>query len=189
MSNMKIIIAEKIGMTRVFDKDNKSIAVSVLKAGPCNITETKNNTVKIEYKKTSAGKKTPKIIKQFNIDDKEKEIFQNVKEISANIFKINERIDVVGISKGKGFAGVMKRHGFKGMPASHGHEKERIPGSIGGRFPQRVTKGKRMAGHMGDKQVTIKNMKILDIDEENNIIAVQGSTPGCPGKILFLKSK
>lgn len=182
-----MIISQKIGMTRIFDKDGKSIAVSVLKAGPCPIKELSDTHATIEF--TKNNKKKTKIIKQFKINEKDKENFKDKKEISLEDFKIGNKINITGISKGKGFAGVMKRHHFGGMPASHGHEKQRIPGSIGCGYPERVIKGKKMAGHMGNEQVTVKGLKIIDIDKENHLIALKGATPGYAGKILFIKTK
>lgn len=100
-------------------------------------------------------------------------------------FKEGEKIKVSGISKGKGFQGVVKRHGFAGMPASHGHKgMERAPGSIGQRFPQHTLKGMRMAGHMGAKKTTVRNLEVAKIDKENNIMAIKGALPGRKGTIL-----
>ena len=109
-------------------------------------------------------------------------------KIDASIFQIGEVIKVVGIMKGRGFAGAMKRHGFKGMPASHGHDKPRAVGSIGQRFPQHVRKGLRMAGHMGVVQVTVKNLQIVDIDPKRNLISVKGAVPGHRNGIVQIMS-
>lgn len=186
---MKMIIAQKIGMTRIFDKDNVSVPVSVLKAGPCKVRVIDDNHAEVEFKNKTNSKKSSKIVKQFKTNKEEISQIKDKKEITVKDFNINDKVDVTGVSKGKGFAGVMKRHGFGGMPASHGHEKQRIPGSIGCGYPERVIKGKKMAGHMGNAQITVKNLKIVDIDEENNIIALKGATPSYAGKILFIKSK
>lgn len=193
-----MIIAEKIGMTRIFDKNDNSIPVTIVKAGPCPVISIDNNRVKIGFQKNKDKNKNSKnpsknikhrYIREFKIDEKNIKDYTDKKQITVEDFKIGQNVDICGTSKGKGFAGVMKRHGFHGMPASHGHEKQRIPGSIGCRFPQRVTKGKRMAGHMGNTQITVKNVKIVDINPENNIIALRGATPGYAKKILYIKSK
>ena len=190
-----MIIAEKIGMTRIFDKEDNSVCVTILKAGPCPIVASDKTHVKIAFQENKKAKdakndnKKYKYLKEFKITEKELDGYKDKKENTVNDFKVGQKIDITGTSKGKGFAGVMKRHGFHGMPASHGHEKQRIPGSIGCRYPQRVTKGRRMAGHMGNAQITVKNLEIIDVDTENNLIAIKGATPGYAKKILFIKSK
>ena len=198
---MKIIIGEKLGMTRIFDENNKHIPVTIVKAGPCPIIAIKQNSIEIGFgnkkhiSKPLAGhlKKANisniKISKEFKIEEKEKADFKLGDKITLDILKIGEKVDVTSTSKGKGYAGVMKRHGFSGMPASHGHEKARIPGSIGCRFPQRVVKGKRMAGHMGADTVTVKNLKVIDIDNENNLVCIKGAIPGANKSLLVIKTK
>lgn len=203
---MTNLIGEKIGMTQVF-KGNKVTPVTLVKAGPCPIiyvkTEEKDgyNAIQIGYGQSKhttkplenhlkkSKVKSIKACKEYRVN---KEDVQNAKlgeSITVESFKIGDKVDVIGTSKGKGFAGVMKRHGFSGMPASHGHEKQRIPGSIGGCYPQRVVKGRRMAGHMGSERVTIKNLTIVDIDIENNTIALEGAIPGKPKSIIQIISK
>jgi len=193
---MKKILAEKLGTTRIFDENNKAVAVSVLKIGDNKIIYIKNKdkdgydaiqigagakkhqTKPILNHLKKSNLKSVKHCREFKIDENETANYKVGDSISLENFKVGQKITVSGISKGKGFAGVMKRHGFSGMPASHGHEKQRIPGSIGCRFPQRVVKGKRMAGHMGVDKITVKNLEIIDIDLENMFIAVKGAVPG-----------
>jgi len=202
-----MIIGEKLGMTRIFDKDNKHVPVTVIQAGPCPIMQIKKadkhgyNAVQIGFGKTKHTTKplqghlnktkldSIKICKEFKITENEIANYKEGDNISLNILKIGDKVDVTSTSKGKGYAGVMKRHGFAGMPASHGHEKPRIPGSIGCRFPQRVVKGKRMAGHMGVDTVTVRNLRIIDIDMDNNLISVKGAIPGPKKSLLTIKAK
>jgi len=200
-----ILFGEKIGMTRIFLK-NKGVPVTVIKAGPCPIVFIKSkdkygyNAVEIGYGK---NKKITKSIKghlknskvdsvrhtcEVSISDDDKGKYKLGDIITIDSFKVGDKVDVSGTSKGKGFAGVMKRHGFSGMPASHGHEKQRIPGSIGCCYPQRVIKGKKMAGQMGNKSATVRRVIVCDIDKENNLIAVKGSVPGTKKGIVQIKS-
>lgn len=204
---MKMILGQKIGMTRIFDKDNKSVSVSVIQVGPCPVicikTKEKNNydAIQIGYGKAKhtsmplaghlkkANVESVKISKEFRLDKNEIDTYKVGDSITAESFKIGDLVEVTGTSKGKGFAGGMKRHGFSGMPASHGHEKQRIPGSIGCRFPQHTIKGKRMAGHMGSETITVKNLKIVDIDAENNLLVLKGAVPGPVKSIIQIKQK
>ena len=202
-----MILGQKIGMTRIFDKDNKAVSVSVIQAGPCPIISLKNNeknkynAIEIGFGKAKhismplAGhlKKAKidsiKISKEFRISEKDLDIYKIGDSITVESFKIGDLVEVTGTSKGKGFAGGMKRHGFSGMPASHGHEKQRIPGSIGCRFPQHTIKGKRMAGHMGSETITVKNLKIVDIDTANNLLILKGAIPGPNKSLIQIKQK
>lgn len=204
---IKAILGKKIGMTQIFDKNSKAIPVTVVEAGPCDITEIKNQdkdgyeALQVVYdqkKKISRAlkghlikskTKQNKYLVEFRTkkNNKDKIEAQNLKvgnKISVDLFKVGDKIQVTGNNKGKGFAGVMKRHDFKGSPASHGHERPRSPGSIGCRFPQRTIIGKRMAGQMGTRRITVKGLRIVDIDLENNLLAISGSIPG-PNKGLI----
>lgn len=205
---MNMILGKKLAMTRIFDKDNNTVPVTLVSAKPCVVIDIKTtekngyNAIVLALTKEKGLPKKPQqsIYKNANVKNVEntkefkvsEEFLKDIKigdQISIDKFEINETVEVVGTSKGKGFAGVMKRHGFHGMPASHGHEKQRIPGSIGCRFPQRTVKGKRMAGHMGVDRVTIKNTQIIDIDKENNIIAIKGPIPGPNKSLIQIKTK
>jgi len=189
---MKFILGLKLGMRQVFDEKGNQIPVTLIEAGPCYITQIKTKE-KDKYKSVQVGfiKKTKKIKKT----EKGKE-FKYLREFKDGEYKIGDKIDasifqegsivkVSGISKGKGFAGVVKRWGFHGRPATHGtkHE-ERTGGSTGGSMPSRVVKGKKMAGHMGVARITVKNLKIVKVDKENNLLAVKGAVPGRKGVLL-----
>ena len=179
-------------MSSHFLESGTVIPVTVLEAGPIVITQVKTDA-KDKYSAVQVGfgrkKSTSKsvsghvkgagpfaVLKEFRVDDSS--AYTVGTQIDTTEFKIGEIVDVVGIMKGRGFAGAMKRHGFHGMPASHGHDKPRAVGSIGQRFPQHVRKGLRMAGRMGGVHVTVKNLQIVDIDVKRNLIAVSGAVPG-----------
>jgi len=132
------------------------------------------------------------ILKEFRLEDGEN--FARGGEIELTQFQVGDNISVTGVSKGRGFQGVVKRHNFRGHPRSHGHKDQlRMPGSIGGsrggRGKQEVPKGKRMAGHMGVDQVTVKNLEIIEIDQEKNILAVKGAVPGARNSVLYIQAK
>jgi len=140
-----------------------------------------------EEKPTKKKKKQNKYIARREFD---MEISDKVKHLDVNQFEVGDVVEVVGKSKGKGFQGVVKRHGFKGGPASHGHRHVlRSPGSIGSAFPQHVMKGKRMAGRMGSDRVTVKNLKIVWVDKDKNILAVSGAVPGSRGSVVEVRSQ
>ena len=191
-------------MTQYFDEQSgEVIPVTVIKAGSMVVTQVKSAQSKDKYnavqvgigsKKSrgagsrSAGKVskslkghlkdlgTFSVLTEFRVDDV-KDLARG-KKIDLSGFKPGEMVNVIGISKGRGFAGAMKRHGFAGFPMSHGHNKPRSVGSIGQRFPQHVRKGMRMAGHMGVLQVTVKNLQVVEVDQAKNLITVKGAVPG-----------
>lgn len=201
------LIGRKIGMTQVFGQDGSVIPATVIQAGPCTVIQKKNKKndgyfavqlgfleEKKEKKLTrplakhfeKAGVKPVKILREFNYDTSGE--IKEGDEISVDIFKPGEKVDVIGISKGKGFAGVIKRYGFKGGKASHGSMFHRAPGSIGSSaFPSRVFKGKKLPGHMGDRTVSIKNLVVVKTEKENNLLIVKGSVPGAKGGFLLIK--
>lgn len=204
---MKAIMGRKLGMTRIFDSSGKAIAVTIIEAKPNIITQIKNHqkdgydAVQIGFghdkhiKKPQAGhlnklKTTDlKYLREYQITEKD-ENFDNIKigeEITLDNFKVNEKVNVTAISKGKGFAGNIKRHGFTTGPKTHGSCNYRKPGSIGDTQPARVYKGKRMAGHMGVQKITTKNLQVMDIDQEKNLIALKGSVPGPNKSIVYIK--
>ena len=202
----KAIIAKKIGMTQIFDQNGNVVPVTVVQAGPCQVVQKKtsetdgysavqlgfedasvkrvNKPLKGHYEKADVACK--KILKEFDLDGD-----INVGDvIKADVFNEGEQIDVVGISRGKGFAGAVKRHGSHMQRHSHGvGPVHRSVGSLGaGSSPSRVMKGKHMAGHMGHEQITVQNLVIAKIDAENNIIAIKGAIPGPKGGYVFVKS-
>jgi len=204
---MKAILGKKIGMTTYFDAEN-AIPATVLEVGPCFVSQIKTvgndgycsiqiafgNTKKIKKPQSGHLKKAKitkdlKNIREFRITDDEVKNYQLGQEIKADIFKPGDLIDAEGISKGKGFAGTVKRHNFSTGPKTHGSHNYRKPGSIGATGPQRVLKGTKMAGHMGARKVTAKNIKILEIDLDKNLMFVRGAVPGANTGIVFLKSK
>jgi len=187
-------------MSQIFDDKGNQIPVTLVEAGPCVITQIKTkekdgyDALQIGFlpktkrvKKTEKGKEY-KYLKEFKIVKEDKSSFPPfavAQVVDASIFQEGDIVKVSGISKGKGFAGVVKRHGFAGRPSTHGtkHE-ERTPGSTGASRPQRVIKGVKMAGRMGSDRVSVKNLKIVKIDKENNLIAVKGAVPGRIGTSL-----
>jgi len=193
---MKFILGEKVGMTRVFNDNRKYVPVTLVSAGPCKVLQVKTND-KDGYESVQLGFKKIEKKKNIKMTMKGKE-FKNIKEfkclspenkagddISVAVFKEGEMVNVSGISKGKGFQGGVKRHGFAGRNATHGvkHEQRTI-GSTGCRFPQRVIKGRRMPGRMGYERITVKNLEIMKIDAENNLLVLKGAVPGRKGTLL-----
>ncbi len=195
---MSGIIGKKIGMTRIFDDEGNVIPVTVIQAGPCYVTQIRT-IEKDGYEAVQLGydlrkeKNTPKPLqghfKKANVPNlrrlKEFPPFQDreVKvgdEIKVDIFAPGEIVKVTGVSKGRGFAGVVKRHGFGGGPKTHGQsDRLRAPGSIGqSSYPSRVFKGVRMAGHMGNKRVSVIGLKVVKVDPENNLLFIKGAVPG-----------
>ncbi len=184
-------------MSQIFDEKGNVIPATLIEAGPCIVTQIKNKE-KDGYEAIQIGfvQKSAKKIKK---PDKGKE-FRYLKEFpKAGDFKVGDKIDVSifsegdkvkisGISKGKGFQGVVKRHGFHGRNATHGVKHEqRKPGSIGSSWPEHVIKGRKMPGRMGAERVTVKNLKIVKVDKENNLIAVKGAIPGHRGTLVEIK--
>jgi len=196
---INFILGKKLGMSQIFDKENRIIPVTVIEAGPCFITQIKDEkkdnykAIQIgfeELKKKKLGKskngKPYRYLKEFRIyNDIESKIGD---KITVNVFKQDDKVKISSKSKGKGFQGVVKRHGFSGGPASHGHRHVlRAPGSIGSAFPQKVFKGKKMAGRAGGDRVTVRNLKVVDIDFENNLVVVRGAVSGPIGGLLEIK--
>lgn len=199
---MKFILGKKLGMTQIFDKDGNALPVTVIEAGPCFVTQIKDETkdgyraVQIgldelkdkKVKKSSQGKPF-KHVREFGLKTDEKIELAKGDKIEVSVFNEGDKIKISGISKGRGFQGVVKRHGFKGGPASHGHRHVlRRPGSIGTSFPERVIKGRKMPGHMGTERVTIKNMKLVLVDAKNNLLAVKGAVPGPNGGLVEIRT-
>lgn len=198
---MKFILGLKIGMSHIFDETGKKTSVTLIEAGPCVATQIKDKgkngyeAIQIGFKQLKEdkikkpNKRTPfKHVKEFrgNIE------ISNYKDgdvISASVFEEGDVVKISGISKGKGFQGGVKRHGFAGRPATHGtkHE-ERTIGSTGSGFPQRVIKGRKMPGRMGSDRITVKNLKIVKVLPEENLLVVKGAVPGRKGTLLEIKS-
>jgi len=195
---MKFILGKKIEMSQTFDKEGNVIPVTLIEAGPCYITQIrikekdKYEAIQIGFEKLKEKKiKKPqkdrpyRYLREFSIFNSQ---FSIGDKIDVSGFKEGDKVKISGISKGKGFAGAVKRWGFHGRPSTHGtkHE-ERTIGSTGCRFPQRVVKGRKMPGRMGTERVTVKNLKIVQVDSENNLIAVKGAIPGKRGTLLEIR--
>ncbi|MEN2986582.1 MAG: 50S ribosomal protein L3 [Thermodesulfovibrionaceae bacterium] len=198
---MKGIIGRKVGMTQLFDEEGKVVPVTVIEAGPCWVVQVKTvdndgyEAVKLGFQEVKKEKNVPKplvgvfkkakipvcrVLKEFKMTG-----YKVGDKVTVEIFSKGDIVNVAGISKGKGFQGVMKRHGFSGGPDSHGSMFNRAPGSIGSSsFPSRVWKGKRMAGHMGNRRVTVKNLKVVEVIPEQNLILIKGAVPGGENGIL-----
>ena len=203
---MKFILGTKNGMAQVFRADGTVVPVTRVKAGPCVVTQIKNqkkdgvDSVQIgfsEQKKFRLNKAEQghlkdlpmvKILKEFH-NGKENELKRGDK-FTVKVFTSGDKVEVIGWSKGKGFQGVVKRHRFRGGPASHGHKDNlRMPGSIGAGGVQRVFKGMRMGGHMGDAQITVKNLEIIEVHPEENELLIKGAVPGAKGSLLIISSE
>ena len=203
------LIATKEGMTRLFQEDGKSLPVSVLKVDTNFISQIKTkqsdgyNSIQLSTKEQKEKNQTKskighfsknnlslkKYIKEFRLDESELDGLELGKEFDVNIFEEGQLVDVSGISKGKGFAGTVKRWNFATQDATHGNSlAHRKPGSIGQcQTPGRVWKGKKMAGHMGNVKKTVQNLKVVKVDEENNLLLVQGAIPGFNGSSVIIK--
>ena len=195
------IIGRKIGMTQVYDKSGAVVPVTVVEAGPCFVVAKNNDSKKVQLgfgkskkiSKAAAGhlkksgiEESLKMIKEFKCDDFEG--IQPGQQVKADIFKEGTKVSVTGTSIGKGFAGAVKRHHFGRGPMSHGSKSHRIVGSIGaGTTPGRVYKGKKLAGRMGGKQVTVKNLSVVRVDADKNLILLQGAVPGYEGSYIIIK--
>jgi large subunit ribosomal protein L3 len=203
------IIARKLGMTQVFAPDGTVTPATLVKAGPCVVLQAKaaqsdgyeavqlglveekpakvNKALGGHYKK--AGNVPPtRIRREVKVATGGDALKAGDQVLVTGVFKDGDRIDVIGISRGKGFQGVMKRHNFAGGAATHGSMFHRAPGSIGASsFPSRVVKGMRAAGHMGSDRVTVRNLKIVTVDGENNVLIIRGAVPGAPGTYLIVR--
>ncbi|MBN1897650.1 MAG: 50S ribosomal protein L3 [Spirochaetes bacterium] len=207
MSNRIGLIGEKIGMTRIFDTNGNAMVVTVLKAGPCPIVQVKKkdkegyNALKLAYKEIKEARikrpnmgifkklkmKPHKILKEFKLDELNGHKLGDI--LNVEIFPQGSFVDVIGVTKGKGFQGVVKRWGFSGGPKTRGQsDRHRAAGSIGMcAWPSRVFKNKRMPGRMGHDKVTIHNLLVIRIDKEKNMILVKGSVPGIHENILLIR--
>ena len=208
MADKRGILGQKIGMTQVWDEQNRAVPVTVIQAGPCRVVQVKTperdgySAVQLAYGDVKAKRVTKPRAGQFakagveprrhlvelrTADAGEYSVGQ---ELKADVFAPGDRVDVVGVSKGKGFAGVMKRHGFKGLGASHGTErKHRSPGSVGAcATPARIFKGMRMAGHMGHERVTVLNLEVVKADPDRDQLLVRGAVPGPKRGLVMVRS-
>lgn len=204
---MKGILGIKLGMTQIFEEDGKVVPVTVVKAGPCLVVQRKTSetdgyeAVQLGLVEDRAPRKVngarrghfekasvAPMRKLMEVDVTQDDPAQTGDQVRASIFTEDEYVDVVGTSKGKGFQGVMKRHGFSGGRATHGSMFHRAPGSIGqSAYPSRVFPGVRLPGQMGGKRVTVKNLKIVKVNEEENLIYLRGAVPGARNSFVALR--
>jgi large subunit ribosomal protein L3 len=204
----KAIVGEKVGMTQVWDDNNRAVPVTVLKVAPVRVVQVKTpdregyaalqvtwgvrRASKLTQPEkghfTAAGVEPGRHLVELRIDDISG--FEVGQQLGADVMEAGERVDVTAVSKGKGFAGAMKRHNFKGQGAAHGnHKKHRAPGSVGAcATPSRVFKGTRMAGRMGGHQVTTLNLEVVAADPERELILVRGAVPGPRGGVVLLRN-
>ena len=203
------ILGRKLGMTQVFSEDGKRVAVTVVEAGPCTVMikrTVKNDgyeAVQLGFEERKekhtrkpqivaaqkAGQTPKRYTREFRLDNGAVDAYEVGTEIKADIFEIGEMVNLVGTSKGKGFQGNIKRHGHKGGPASHGSKTHRRPGSLGCRYPQRVRKGLKMPGQMGSKRITTKNLEVIEVMLDKNVLLLKGSVPGANGNYVMIKKQ
>ena len=206
------IIGRKVGMTQIFAEDGTVTPVTVIKAGPCVVVQTKtaagkdgynavqlgfveDNPIKLKnvtkplrghFEKTGGGTPPTRILKEIRLENEADVSIGD--QVKADLFADGDKIEVVGKSKGRGFAGTIKRHKFRRGPESHGSMSVRAPGSIGqSAYPSRVIKGTKSSGHMGDARVTVKGLTVAKVDVENNLIMVRGAVPGPNGSLVVVK--
>ena len=201
------MIGKKLGMTRIFDEKGNDVQVSVIQTGPCYVTEIRTkdkhgyNSLQLGFDEkrdksvrkperghfAKSGVKPMRVLREFRTFDVSQ--FKLGDAIKADVFQVGDKVRVIGVSKGKGFQGVMKRHHFGGGSVTHGQsDRMRAPGSVGGSsYPSRVFKGTRMAGRMGGDRVTVRNIKIVRVDAENNIVMVRGAIPGAKNGMVVIQ--
>jgi large subunit ribosomal protein L3 len=202
------ILGKKIGMSQVFRPDGQAVPVTLLKAGPCMVVQRKTPTTDgydavqlglVEFVKPQritkpltghlkkAGAEGAKFMREFHLQPGDDDLKAGDK-VLVDQFKPKDKVDVIGISKGRGFAGLVKRHHFRGGADTHGSMFHRAPGSIGASsFPSRVLPGMRMAGHMGHSKVTVRNLEVIDVDTEDNVLVVKGAVPGPNGGYVVVR--
>lgn len=203
---MKGLIGKKIGMTQVFDKDGRRVAVTVIEAGPCVVVQRKTRerdgyeAVQLGFGEGKEKGTTKALLTRFQkvsttprrhlreFDLEEGDAMKEGDTVDASLFKDVAFVDVVGQTKGRGFQGVVRRHSMRGGPMTHGgHSKRRIGSNGQNAFPARVLKGKRMPGHMGNTQITQQNLRVVDVKGEENLLLVQGAIPGPNGAVVMVK--
>jgi large subunit ribosomal protein L3 len=207
------IIGKKVGMTQIFAADGTVTPVTVIKAGPCIVVQKKssagrdgynavqlglvedkpvklknvNKPMRGHFEKTGGGVPPTRVLKEFRLEDSADPTNVGDK-VLVDQFADGDQIEVVGRSKGRGFAGTVKRHNFNRGPESHGSMNVRAPGSIGqSAYPSRVIKGTRSSGHMGDERVTVRGLTVARVDIENNLLMVRGAVPGATGSVVIIK--
>ncbi len=204
---MSGIIGRKLGMTQIFDDGGAAVPVTVIEAGPCPVTHVRTpeadgyaavqlawgaqkdvraTKAELGHARKAGLEHAPRVLKEFRLaEGANPEVGQT---LTVTQFEVGERVKVTGTTKGRGFQGAVKRHGFRGRPASHGHPKKRNVGTLGpGTNPSRTIKGKKMTGHMGDQQQTIRNLRVERVDAERNLLFIRGAVPGARNAVVFVK--
>ena len=200
------VLGTKLGMTQIFDEEGRSVPVTVLQVGPCTVTQIKTeqtdgySSVQLGYGEVAskaltkaelghlqkAGATPLRHLREYRLSDASS--YELGQQVTVDVFEPGQLVDVVGNSIGRGFAGYQKRHNFKRGPMTHGSKNHRLPGSTGaGTTPGRIYPGKRMAGQMGDTRVTVRKLKVVQIDAERNLLMVRGAVPGKPGAFLDIR--
>ena len=200
---VKTLFGKKVGMTRYFLDEGKSVPVTVVKVGPCVVLQKKSlekegyNAIQIGFEPQKENRVNKPLkghfdaagagyfvhLHEIGVDDPE--LFELGQEIKSDVFSVGDVVNVIGTSKGRGFSGVMKRWGFRGGRKTHGSRSHRIPGSIGcSATPGRVLKGKKMPGRMGQQRVTVKNLKIVDVRPEMDVVLIRGAVPGSANSLV-----
>ncbi len=206
---MKGILGKKVGMTQIFDEQGEVIPVTVIEAGPCFVAQIKTMerdgyaAIQMGFDETKPKRLTRpqlqhlqksslpalRFLREFRMDGEDLSGYSEGQKLTVDLFQVGELVDVIGTSKGRGFAGVVKRHGFRGGPKTHGQsDRHRAPGSIGAcTTPGKVFKGMRMAGRMGGERVTVQGLKVVLVDPDRNLLAVQGAVPGAKNGLLMIQ--
>lgn len=201
------IIGRKLGMTQIFSDAGAAVPVTVIEAGPCPVVQIRSgepdgySSLQLGFGAVRAERSTrpelghaqkagldyaPRTLREFRVASTEG--FEVGQQLTVGQFQEGDRIRVTGTTKGRGFQGVVKRHGFRGRPASHGHPKKRNPGTLGpGTNPSRVIKGRKMPGHMGAAQQTVRNLRIERVDADRNLIYIRGAVPGARNSLVFIR--
>ncbi len=204
---MAAIIGRKLGMTQIFDDGGAAVPVTVIEAGPCPVTYVRTPEVdgyaaiqlawgarkdvratkaELGHAKKAGLEHAPRVLKEFRTG--EGASYELGQTLTVEQFEAGQRVKVIGTTKGRGFQGAVKRHGFRGRPGSHGHPKKRNVGTLGpGTNPSRTIKGKKMPGHMGDRQQTLINQRVERVDAERNLLFIRGAVPGARNSLVFVK--
>ena len=203
---MKSLIGKKLGMSQIFTEDGHIVPVTVIHAGPCTVVQTKDvetdgyKAVQVGYEELKenhtnkpikghfekAGIKPVKYLKEFRLEDGEN--LEVGAQITVDVFAAGDKVDISGITKGKGYAGPIKKHGFSRGPMAHGSRYHRGPGALGPLGPNRVMKGRKLAGHMGKDNVTVQNLEVVKVDTERNLLLVKGAVPGPRKGLVTIKN-
>lgn len=203
---MSGLIGRKLGMTRLFDEQGREVPVTVVEAGPCPVLQVKTeetdgyralqlgfgekkekraNRAELGHASRAGVEAAPRVVREFPVtEDHEVEEGQ---ELSVELFQEGDRVKVTGRTKGRGFQGVVKRYGFSGRPATHGHPMHRNPGSIGIMDVSRVQKGQKLPGRTGDEKSTVRNLEVVRVDAERNLLFVKGAVPGAKQGYVFIQ--